>query len=380
MLTTTSGDQWLSQEWNAGFRQMTWDGSWSAYEPSQGVFSSTEFAFEKSKMDEFKAAGYMVSYSVNFGQSTPSWVYGLPNARLSDQFGDQDGVNLIWNQPVRDAAAVFLQRLVSDFGPGYFYAIRVGFAPDAGEMLYPESNAHPNSLWAYDALAQNGGGAYAQSPMPGWHPGDTTWNGQPVTTSQVDQWYQWYVNGLTSAGNWETSVLTAAGFCGWYQWLFATTGVLPTSYTSYVNSYLTNAGTFTGDPRPRGGAYNLMIAGIADRSHAQVQNTGIGDGNGGNTTCQSGDDSVAISDPQIDNWSGGRWTSYLADTNGGMAKTAENPGPHDSLSTAQAANSIFLSCGMQVWYYSHDFSLFDGTAGAATVNDLANIIASSGGP
>ena len=121
----------------------------------------------------------------------------------------------------------------------------------------------------------------------------------------------------------------------------------------------------------------MVAQDVSDRAHAQLQNTGIGDGTGHDSGCQPGDRSVTIDDHRIDGWSGGRWTSYLAERYG-MHRAGENPGPHDSPSVAGAASRIFLSCRMDVWYFAFDFSLHDGHPGAAQLEDLAAIIRSSG--
>jgi hypothetical protein len=202
------------------------------------------------------------------------------------------------------------------------------------------------------------------------------YGGRPYTVQQVGTWYRWYVDSLAEAGNWEVGVLRGAGYHGLLAWLLPGSGVLPHAYNDYVQRYLTGS-TWGGDPAPRGASWNVVAEDIRDRAQAQLQNTGIGDGSGGNSGCQPRDRLVPIEDVSIDGWSGGRWTSYLADRYG-MRKAGENPGPHDTVGVTRAADHIFLSCGMDVWYFAFDFSLHDGYPGATQLQDLAVIIGSSG--
>jgi hypothetical protein len=365
----------------AGLRAAEVDLSWAGYEPAEGQFDLSYIESVKRQIAALRGAGLSVSVGLGLGPTAPRWVLRLPNAQLTDQYGNPSGPNFEWSDAVRAAAAVYMREVVKALQPLGIYSIRIGFAPDAGELLYPASGQQLNSLWAFDQLAQNGGlglasGARA-SPFPGWRPGDTTYGDRPFSTEEVGVWYRWYVDSLAAAGNWEVAVLQAAGYRGWLAWLLPSDGVLPHASRDYIQHYLTGA-RWPGDPAPRGGAWNVVAEDIQDRDHAQVQNTGIGDDNGDRAGCQPGDRSVSVDDRRIDRWSGGRWTSYLADRYG-MHKTGENPGPHDSVSVARAANRIFLSCGMDVWYFAFDFSLRDGHPGAAQLSDLAEIIRSSGG-
>src|SRR5439155_655386 len=108
------------------------------------------------------------------------------------------------------------------------YSIRVGFAPDDGELLYPASTRQLNSLWAFDAAAQTGGSALARgtdaSPFPGWQPGDRTYHGQSFTTQQVARWYCWYVDSVagrvrprdhTTAPPWPARPAASSSAAGW---------------------------------------------------------------------------------------------------------------------------------------------------------------------
>lgn len=379
--TLQSEPQHAPADFGAGLRAAEVDVSWKMYEPARGQFDAGYVTSITRRIDALRQQGFSVSVGLGLGSAAPGWVLDLPNGQLLDQYGNRSGPNFQWSEAVRAAAEVYLREVLRALRPASIYSIRVGFAPDAGELLYPPSRPQLNSLWAFDDAAQRGGPGLAdgarRSPFPGWRPGDRTYAGRPFTIQQVGTWYRWYVDALAEAGNWEVEVLEEAGYHGRLAWLLPGPGVLPHAYDDYVHRYLTGS-TWRGDPAPRGGSWNVVAEDIRDRAHTQLQNTGIGDASGGNSGCEPRDRLVRIDDVTIDGWSGGRWTSYLADRYG-MHKAGENPGPHDTVGVTRAANHIFLSCGMDVWYFAFDFSLHDGYPGAAQLDDLAAIIRSSGG-
>jgi hypothetical protein len=384
--TLQSETSHASRDYNAGVRLATVDLSWASYEPRDGVFDANYISQMKIKISELKNAGFQVSLGVDLHYA-PQWVLNLHNANYINQFGNSTkGPNVVFSQTIRNKAEVYIKRIMQDLGTE-FYSVRIGFAPDAGEMLYPtatDSQGNSNCYWAYDTNAQGTGkdlpSGMSHTPFPGWKPGQTTYNGRAFTTAQVDQWYQWYIKSLVQTGDWEQATFKAAGFTRYFAWLLPGSGIRPFDYTREVNNYL-GAGVNNTDRNydttvaTRAPVWNKVIDYIADKRNVQIQISSIADasGNPWANGCQPTDKQVTITDKAIANWSSSRWITYNADR-WGLRKTGENPGPHDSVSVMNAAANIMATCHLDAWYYAHDFSLYDGTAGAATINHYANVI------
>jgi hypothetical protein len=100
---------------------------WDAYEPGDGVFSSSYAAQAKDRLAAFKAAGLKVVLGLGL-QYPPSWVFNYPNSRYIDQFGNTGGnvANLTWNATLRQKAEQYLARVHADLGLDNFWAVRVG--------------------------------------------------------------------------------------------------------------------------------------------------------------------------------------------------------------------------------------------------------------
>ncbi|HUP28378.1 MAG TPA: hypothetical protein VM409_08075, partial [Chloroflexia bacterium] len=125
-------------------------------------------------------------------QYSPGWVNSIDP--LVDQYGNvyqagfpNGGVNVYWSPTVRQHVANYIQRVFSGINfRGRLWSVRVG--PYRGELMYPEQSPSEENLsfWAFDARAQ------AQSPVPGWKPGDSSPN------HEAERFYYWYVDNLTS--------------------------------------------------------------------------------------------------------------------------------------------------------------------------------------
>jgi hypothetical protein len=184
----------LQAQHNAGVRvrfvQLGWDvlqpggpTSWDA-----GIAN----AFQQ-RIDAFVSYGPDVKLVLDLGiQYPPAWVSQVDP--LVDQYGNvwqarfpNGGVNVYWSPTVRQHVAGYIQRIFSGINfRGRLWAVRVG--PYMGELMYPEQ-ANPGqnlSFWAFDSRAQ------AQSPVPGWRPGDGSPNGE------AERFYNWYVDNLTN--------------------------------------------------------------------------------------------------------------------------------------------------------------------------------------
>ena len=358
------------EEYAAGVRMVHMGIPWSAYEPQDGVFSSGELAYQRQKLAAFKAAGMKISLGLGL-HHPPSWIFSYPNSRYVDQYGVADGTlpNLAFNTTVRAKAEEFIRRALSDLGASNFWAIRIQAGKD-GEVLYPsetDSAGHGNSYWAFDAAAQ------ATSPFPGWKPGDKT-----LTTSQVGQWYDWYLGAMADNVNWQIALYRRLGFGGYLQVLMPGPGVRPNAYNTAIANWLNG----TGDSNHTMGVaavWNRLLDKLADRRGVVASITSLADGSGNDDVCQSSDANVAITDPIINTWSAARWISYNANRYG-MAKNGENPSRSDSTyapygrTMMDKAAAQMDACGLQGMQWAHDFNLYDGVSGI-TLDDYAAEIA-----
>jgi hypothetical protein len=340
----------------------------------------------QNQIGTFKNASLQVSLGVQL-HYTPQWVLDLPSAKYINQFGHSTrGPNVVFSQTIRSKAEVYIKRLMKDLGTD-FYSVRIGFAPDAGEMFYPFAfieGGNKNFYWAYDTNAQGTGkdlpSGMSPTPFPGWKPGEKTYKGHAFTTAQVDEWYQWYIKSLVQTGDWEQAIFKAAGFSRYFAWLLSGPGIRPSDYTRVVNNYL---GDEMNNPdwvidtlvAPRATVLHKVIDYINDKHNVQIQITSVADQSGKPWAngCSPSDHEVAITDKVIDDWSSARWIAYNADR-WKLPKTGENCGPHDNVTVMNAAANIIATCNLTAWYYAFESSLYDGTPGAATIDDYAKVI------
>jgi hypothetical protein len=184
----------LAQEYNAGVRSRLLEIGWDVLQPTGPDDWNTGAVSEfQARIDAFTATGPDSVLILDLGlQYPPAWVAGMDP--LVDQFGDVwqargngGGVNVYWSAAVRTQVARYIGRVFGSLNfRGRLWAVRVG--PYAAELLYPqlEQAGRNHSFWAFDATAQ------AQSPVPGWRPGDPSPNGEART------FYYWYVDNLVS--------------------------------------------------------------------------------------------------------------------------------------------------------------------------------------
>jgi hypothetical protein len=349
-----------SQEHAAGVTWAELELGWDAYEPGDGVFDATYAAAAKVKLQTFRAAGQQVVLGVGL-QYPPAWVFNYPNSRFVNQYGDASGqVNLVFNGVLRGKAEQYISRVMSDLGPQNVAAVRIGSGGNV-ETLYPDEwiGSHSNSYWAFDANAQG------WMPMPGWKPGQTSYNGAPVGVDAVTRWYSAYLDALAGTANWQISTYTQAGFGGWFHILFPGQGVRPLDYRDAMNNYLNGVGD--NGTVGRGAAWDQLTDRL-DKSSGRVvlYISSLADGSGWDDTCQPVDRQVSRTDPQIGLWSAARWVSYNADRYG-LGKSGENPGRADTqsygLGMARSAIAQARACGMQGVFWAHDRELYDAGSG-----------------
>ena len=339
---------------------------WNAYEPRDGQFDSNYAASVKAKLKALQGAGMRVTLVMGL-HNPPSWVYNYPNARYVDQNGALAGrgcsstneVNLIFNQVLRQKVEGYFDQINRDLGLQNFWAIRLTSGGDC-EMSFPQGG----SYWAFDANAQNGPDmppSMARNPFPGWKPGQKTYNGQPFSTSQVGQWANWYVKALDNVADWQINTFDSLGFQGYYQTLTPGSGSRPSAYASDINNYLPNSITGVG------AVWQTFYEFLPSKQRVVAYVSSMADNSGGNDSCQSSDDNVALTDPAANSWSATRWVSRIADQYH-LLKSGENPGYDfpgytDTSSAGLMANTLrqMQSCGFQGMYWAHDDRLWDGT-------------------
>jgi hypothetical protein len=327
----------------------------------------------------FKAAGQQVVLGLAL-HYPPHWVFDYPDSRLVNQYGGaSDGVNLIFNQTLRDKATALITRLNDDIGLNNFDAIRISSGADA-EAMYPAEDAdriHANGYWAYDRNAQTGTdlpSTIPVNPFPGWKPGQIMYDGQPFTASQVQKWYTWYLAALVDTVDWQIRTYKQLGYAGYLQVLTPGVGSRPAEYQATIANYLNGTGDSNGT-MGRGAVWDKWYDMLPDKTNVVAYVSSLADwsGNPANNVCQATDRSISITDPQINDWSAARWISYNADRHG-LLKSGENPGggPYYGLTMMQVAAEQMQACGMRAMYWAHDADLYDWTNGVtlATYSDI----------
>ena len=381
--TLQSDPSRLKSNYDAGVRLAHVELDWSRYEPEEGQFDLSYINSIKGKIQKYRAAGLKLSlgHGIHY---TPRWVLDLQGADYINQHGvSTKGPNIVFSQAVREKAETYFRRVARDVGTD-FYSIRIEVAPYTGEMLYPDGDddaGHSNSLWAYDQNAQGQGNDMssnvAATPYPGWKPGMRTYKGRAFTEDQVERWYNWYIEALVRAGDWQVKSFKGLGHTGKMAWLLPGPGMRPFDYRRYVANYLTGDNGYDEFVGSRAAVWDKVIDSIVDKSSAQIQITSLADPSGSpwGNGCKTADREVDIyHDAVISAWSGARWIAYNADR-WGLPKSGENPGPHDSREIMNRAASQMVSCNLEAWYYAFERSLYDDYPEAATINDYAQVIA-----
>jgi hypothetical protein len=333
---------------------------WASFEPKKGVFSASYLATMRSFLHAYQAAGMRVTLGLGL-QNTPSWVFSLPNSTYVDQFGHRSAeANFVFSNAVRQAAAGYLARLAADIPLSNFWAIRLTSGGD-GEMLYPGGG----NYWAFDKSALTGSGLPAgvsRNPFPKWRPGKPG-----LTSTQINRWVNWYIAGLDNVTNWQMRTLASLGFTGYYETVTPGSGTRPDSLIKNERHNLPNDGT-TGV----GAVWDRYYSMLPNKSHVVAYISSVADGSGSNDSCQPGDASVPLTSSVMDSWSATRWISRIA-LRQGLLIGGENPGyglpaSLDRFYTNTSPSGMMAdalrqarSCGFQVFYWAHDFRLWDGT-------------------
>jgi hypothetical protein len=370
-----------AREYAAGLRLAHIDLAWNRYEPQSGEFDDDYIVSMRSTVEKLRAAGMGVVLSTGL-QQPPAWVMDLDGSAYVDQYGVSSNVlNLTFSQRVRNSVRDYLSRVVQDFDPASFWAVRIGSGGNV-ESLYPDeqdSAGHVSAYWAFDANAQMGldrPRSIPPSPYPGWKPGERTYGGQPFTETQVQQWFEWYVGALVDGINWQIATYKALGYTGEFQVLMPGLGTRPTEYRVAIADYLGGAGD-ANHTLGRAAIWNLVIDKLVDRQNVVIYVSSVADGSGKDDLCQPDDRSISLDNPTIDYWSATRWISYNADRYQ-MRKSGENPGQRDQPvlygpGMLRAALRQVDACGLQSLMWAHDFNLYAPNP-AITLTDYARAI------
>lgn len=380
----------------AGVRLVELRAEWSLFEPAPRQFDQGYVDDLRARIARCEAAGLGVVLTPGF-QYAPEWVGELPDGAYRDQYGEANpaGVpNYVFSATVRDAAGRYVDRLAAEFPLARFAAVRVGTG-EAGELGYPsrELGTDGNSFWAFDDAALTGDGLPAGSapnPLPGWVPGERTWQGRPVDAAAARSWFDWYAGSAAGAIVWEIGLLRDRGYRGPVHVPLAGRGVLPADLAAATGAALD--GTADRDGSLEKGLYypdQLQTIATATRNDPRADPdtvvadaTGVADATAvaaraldpPQDTCRPADATLALRDTaSVDTWSGTRWTVANARA-AGLRVMGENPGPPATPGNGGDASSDDLagqlvhapryatSCGLEVLMWGFEDDLFSQDA------------------
>ena len=174
--------------------------SWALAEPARDRFDDAYLASIDAQARRLRAEGFKVV--LNFGlQHAPGWLLTLPDARFTDQDGqqylDDDVADLVFARPLRPLAEAYTREVFARLGTD-FYAVRVGGGPD-GELTYPgpapSPDGGPGHYWAFTRAAA------ASNPVPDWRPCSDQ------GPEQTRRFLEWYMNSLVDFQNWQVDTL-----------------------------------------------------------------------------------------------------------------------------------------------------------------------------
>lgn len=381
--------------------------AWKDYETFDGVFNESELAHLAKVINRFLQAGQKIDVQLAIHYA-PSWLTQIPDACYVNQYGDSAPqpcytfpnyiFNAIVRQKVWDFETHALQQLQKQVGLSNIWDFRID-GGDGGEALYPaatDSFGHPNSYWAYDNNAQGKGNALplgiSHSPFPGWQPGQTLYNGQPFTPSQVQQWYDWYFHSRMNFYNWQIALYRNAGFPNYLTIETPGFGTRPDEYRKNITHYLDGEGDPNGT-MSRAAVWQNLYPALLDKNNIIAYISSMGDNSGatsplsGQTSdnlCQPSDMHVNFNtDPIVDTWNAVRYVSYIANKYG-FLKGGENPGwnaggdPHYGITMMDNAAKQMASCGLIGMFWAHDDRLYTAAqtsqTSSITLTDYASII------
>lgn len=213
----------LAEERDAGIQAKMFALDWRIYSPAEGEIDPAYVQEKQAELQDLQQTGFRVILSMGM-HDTPVWLHGRYTDshyrnQYHESYGTKNGVdqgdaNFVFNQELRDLAAQYIEAIFTTFGTN-FAAVRLG-GGRYGELTYPpaEYNGNTNCYWAFDARAQ------AQSPVPGWKPGDLSPNGE------AEQFLDWYLGALVEYQNWQIEVVRRH-YAGPLMMLYPSWGIRP---------------------------------------------------------------------------------------------------------------------------------------------------------
>jgi hypothetical protein len=375
--------------------------AWKDYETSDGVFDENTMTAAVNSINTFIQAGQKVDVQLAI-HYVPAWVMQIPGAYYVNQYGvtapkiyDYDDPNYVFNATVRQKCQDFethaLQQLDRRVGLNTIWDFRID-AGDGGEANYGPSDdqhGHGNSYWAYDSNAQgtehNLPSGVLSTPFPGWYPGQTTYNDQLFTTSQVQQWYDWYFNSRMNYYNWQVALYRKAGFSNYLTFETPGFGTRPDEYTNNMHAYLNGDGDPNGT-MSRAAVWQDLYPALTNKTNiiAYISSMADASSHSINDTCQASDARVDFNtDPRVDSWGAVRYVSYIANRYG-LLKGGENPGygagagADYGVTMMNTAAREMATCGLMEMFWAHDERLYTTAdtpaANIITLADYASII------
>jgi hypothetical protein len=406
LLASTCSASDIAANRAAGIGLVVLEAYWDRYLPTAAGVVSTDYAADlRSRVTACLDAGIRVVLAPGT-QYPPSWVRGLAGAALVDQRGKSPtngAVDTVFSAAVRSAEADYLTRLVTGLPATRLDGIRVGTST-AGEVGFPGPNEASDgflqSWWAYGADAQEGTGLAAgtpRTPMPGWIPGRTTWNGTTVTSATARNWFLWYSRSLMYALKGQVDALRGAGYTGAVHVPSPGKGVLPADLTTASNALLNGAGDRDGS-LGRGLNYVDQFPVLAGNvtGPVVVDLTGVDDASAvtaraarpAQDQCAADDATtrVAAGTP-VGTWSNLRFARAQA-ARAGLSAVGENPGPPaaqtggTASSDSEAAQirrspAYARGCALAGFFLAFEAVLDDPSSGL-TRQDYVNAVVGAG--
>ncbi|MER7952198.1 beta-galactosidase [Streptomyces sp. NPDC096079] len=356
-------------EYEHGIRVAHLQIDWGRLEPEQGVYDEAYAREVRDRLGAFRDAGLLVEAGLGLNHP-PSWLPdAYPESVWVNQFGERSSStpNIVFSEPVREQVADYVRAVDRLIGLDAFWAVRVG-VNESGEFAYPtplSESGGPAEFWAYDSHAQ------AESPFPGWRPGERTYHGRPFTREDVRRWYDWYAGALAGAVNWQLDLYSSLGYGGRLKVLVPGSGFYPSDLRAAVDARLTGSPSIRLVGRAAG--FFLTLGLIEHRDSVRIVTTALVDGTGTpvDNGCAPGDARVDVSSPDdgaVRDWSSARWVAAVARSAGFDRLAGESAGPqvapyHDGVT--ETAYRQMASCGLEGMMWAFDRNLYDGTPGSS---------------
>ena len=145
----------LQRHYDAGARMAHVALIWNRVCPTEGAWNQAYLDEKKAEVQKMRQAGYAIM--LDFGaQYPPEWIYGQPNSRYRNQYGDayaggigETGVNVVFNAKLREMLGAYVTGVLADFGKDVDI-VRLGLMRYS-EIGYP----HPSFKGRKKALPRN---------------------------------------------------------------------------------------------------------------------------------------------------------------------------------------------------------------------------------